>query len=137
VEEIVSLSSTTIEFLNEKRYATLATIGLDGAPSLSVMWYALDGHDILMNTKRGRLKDRHLLADNRASICVEDGYRYVTITGRITMNDDQTVAQADIAALATRYEGAERSAEMVASQFGNEERVTIRLSIDRISAHGF
>jgi len=133
----VTLSSTAITFLNEKRYATLATINSDGAPQQSVMWYALDGIEILMNTKRGRLKDRNLINDNRASICIEDGYRYLTITGQITMNDDQVVAQADIAALATRYEGAEKAAQQVESQFGKEERVTLRLSIERVSEHGF
>jgi hypothetical protein len=90
-----------------------------------------------MNTRRGRVKDKNLLADPRASICIEDGYRFVTISGTITMNDDQTVAQADIKRLATRYEGAESAERQMRESFGKQTRVTIRLSIDHVIANGF
>jgi PPOX class probable F420-dependent enzyme len=124
-------------FLAERRFASLATINTDGAPQQSVMWYMLDGDTVVMNTRRGRVKDRNLLTDNRASICVEDGYRYVTISGRIAMNDDQSVAQADIKALATRYDGPEEAERIHAATFSKQQRVTLRLSIERVDAHGF
>lgn len=133
----MTLLPEVLAFLNEQRFATLATINASGTPQQTVMWYLIDGDTFLMNTARGRLKDRNLVTDNRASVCVEDGYRYVTITGRITMIDDQSVAQADIKALATRYQGADKAEEMMTATFGNQERVTLRMSIDRVSAHGF
>lgn len=133
----MALDPAVKTFLEEIRFGTLATINRSGAPQQSVMWYELQGDEIMMNTKRGRLKDRNLINDNRASLCVDDGYHYVTLVGRITMNDDQAVAQADIHRLATRYEGPERADEMTRDQFGKEERVTLRMSIDRVSAHGF
>jgi PPOX class probable F420-dependent enzyme len=125
-----------LAFLNEVRFATLATVNRDGAPQQSVMWYLIDGDEVLMNTARGRIKDKNLLADPRASICVEDGYRYVAISGRVTTNDDQAVAQPDIERLATRYHGAEHTGAMMAEQFGKQTRVTLRLTIDRVDAHG-
>jgi PPOX class probable F420-dependent enzyme len=133
----LALEPAVIEFLNEKRYATLATIGADGAPQQTVMWYVLDGDTVLMNTARGRVKDKNLLADPRASICIEDAYRFVTISGTIAMNDDQAVAQPDIKRLATRYEGAETAERTVADAFGRQTRVTLRLSINRVVANGF
>jgi PPOX class probable F420-dependent enzyme len=133
----VALEPAIREFLNEMRFATLATVNTDGAPQQSVMWYLVDRDTIMMNTLRGRVKDRNLISDNRASICVEDGYRYVTISGRIAMNDDQAVAQPDIKALAARYEGPDRAEEMMQATFGQQQRVTLRLSIDRVDAHGF
>jgi PPOX class probable F420-dependent enzyme len=133
----VALDPTVQQFLEDVRFGTLATINRSGSPQQTVMWYELQGDEIMMNTARGRLKDRNLVADNRASLCVDDGYHYVTITGRITMNDDQTVAQADIHRLAVRYDGKERADEMSRDQFGKQERITLRLSIDRVSAHGF
>lgn len=133
----MSLDPAVLAFLNEPRFATLATVNRDGAPQQSVMWYVVDGDHVLMNTARGRIKDQNLATDPRASICVEDGYRYVAISGRVTTSDDQTVAQPDIARLATRYEGAERAGEMMAGQFGKQTRVTLRLAIDRVDARGF
>jgi hypothetical protein len=53
------------------------------------------------------------------------------------MNDDQAVAQPDIKALAARYEGPDRAEEMMQATFGQQQRVTLRLSIDRVDAHGF
>lgn len=126
-----------LEFLNEVRFATLATVNRDGAPQQSVMWYLIDDGEVLMNTARGRIKDKNLAADPRASVCVEDGYRYVAISGRVAMNDDQAVAQPDIQRLATRYHGADHARKMMAEQFGKQTRVTLRLTVDRIDAHGF
>lgn len=133
----MTLDSAQRAFLDEVRFAVLATANPDGLPHQSVMWYVLDGDQIMMNTRRGRVKDRNLLRVNRASICVEDGYRYLTITGAIELNEDQAVAQADIERLATRYHGSDRAAEMMRDQFGSQTRVTIRMSIDTIDAHGF
>lgn len=133
----MTLDPAIRDFLNEKRYAVLATVNRSGTAQQSVMWYMVDGDDIVMNTARGRLKDRNMVADQRVSICIEDAYRYVTITGEVELNDNQTVAQADIHALATRYEGRESADRQVQESFGKQERVTLRLKIARVDAHGF
>ena len=131
------LSAAVRSFLEEPRFCTLATINHDGTPQQSVIWYQLQGDEIMMNTARGRLKDRNLVRDPRASICLEDGYRYLAIRGTVSLNADQTVAQEDIRHLSQRYHGPEKAEEQVRTQFSREERVTIRLSIDRVDAAGF
>ncbi len=135
VRQVAQLSDKAREFLNEQRFATLATINRDGTPHQTVMWYELQGDAIMMNTARGRLKDSNLLRDARISICVEDGYRFVTCVGVAELNDDQEVAQADIARLAARYHTPERAAAMKAN-FAKEERVTIRMAIARVLERG-
>lgn len=131
------LTKDVRESLSETRFAVLATINRDGTPQQSTVWYELQDGEIMMNTRRGRLKDRNLRRDPRASICVEDGYRYVTIRGTVTLIDDQEVAQEDIKRLAIRYHGQDISEDQVRNQFSKEERVTIRLPIDHLSAYGF
>jgi PPOX class probable F420-dependent enzyme len=133
----VTLTDPIRKFLNERRFAVLATVNADGSPQQSVMWFVLDGDRIVMNTRRGRRKDRNLVNDNRASICVEDGYRYVTIEGRIAMVADQAIAQADIKALAERYDGPGKAEEIARTTFSKEQRITLHLSVDRVDAHGF
>jgi PPOX class probable F420-dependent enzyme len=85
-----------------------------------------------MNTAAGRVKHRNLLRDPRASICVVDGYRWVTISGQVTLNDDQAVAQADIKRLAIRYHGQEKGEQQARESFSKQQRVTIRLKIERV-----
>ena len=128
-------------FLEEPRFGVLGTVNADGSPQQTVMWYALRGDTVMMNTKRGRKKDRNLLRDPRASLCVEDGFRYVTLEGIIAMVEDRETTQADIAALARRYrdpEGdPEEQARMAREMFGPQDRITLLLSIDRVDVHGF
>jgi PPOX class probable F420-dependent enzyme len=131
------LTEAAKQFLQEKRFAALATINRDGTPQQSIVWYELQGDEIMMNTKRGRLKDRNLVRDPRVSICVEDGYRYITIRGTVRLIDDQQVAQADIMRLAMRYHGTEIAERQARDQFGKEERITIRLPIERVKLYGF
>lgn len=133
----VALTDAVRAFLEEPRFASLATLNPDGSVQQTVMWYALRDDRILMNTARGRKKDRNLLHDRRVSICVEEGYRYVTIAGEVTLVEDQATAQADIKHLAERYHGPGRAAEMVRNGFAKQERITLLLPIGRVDAHGF
>src|SRR5579884_2710990 len=105
-----TLSEKARQFLEEpgKRFVVLATINKDGTPQQSTVWYELQGDEITMNTRRGRLKDRNLRRDPRCSICVEDGYQYVTITGTVQLVDDQSIAQEDIKHLAILNHGQEK-----------------------------
>lgn len=133
----MELSSTVRAFLDEPRFGVLATINGDGSPQQTVMWYQFRGDTVMMNTRRGRKKDRNLLRDGRASLCIEDGQRYVTLDGTIAMFDDQDIAQADIAALARRYHDPEDAERMIRSDFKPQERVTLILTVSRVEAHGF
>jgi PPOX class probable F420-dependent enzyme len=134
---IDKLTPAVRAFLDEKRFASLATINPDGSPHQTVMWYAVQGDTIMMNTKRGRIKDQNMVRDPRVSICVEDGQRYVTIAGTVAMIEDQARAQADIKALATRYDGPEEAEAISRNTFSKQERITLILSIDHVIADGF
>lgn len=130
------LSEAARRLLGGRRFAVLATINRDGTPQQSVVWYVLNGDEILMNTRRGRLKDRNLRRDPRCSICVEDGYTYLTIRGHVTLIDDQETAQADIRRLAIRYHGEERGDRQSRESFSQEKRVTIRLRPEQVKEYG-
>ena len=132
----MTLSEEARAFLEEPRFAVLATVNADGSAQQTVMWYMLRGDQVMMNTKRGRLKDRNLLRDRRVSICVEDGYRYITIAGEVELVEDPIMAHADIKALAVRYHGPERGETMARDSFAAEERVSILLPIRDVVERG-
>ncbi|CAN5745605.1 hypothetical protein BH23CHL2_BH23CHL2_35560 [soil metagenome] len=100
----------------------------------------LRGDTIIMNTARGRKKERNIRADPRVSLCWEDKYRFVSINGTVTeMIDDPDQALADIFSLARRYNPGV-SDEDIDHQFSNfrqEERITIVVSIDSMILNGF
>ncbi|HEY0070612.1 MAG TPA: PPOX class F420-dependent oxidoreductase [Chloroflexia bacterium] len=129
------LSDKVREFLTQRRFAVLATINEDGTPQQTVMWYELQGDRIMMNTAAGRIKEKNLKADPRVSFCVEDEYDYVTLTGRVELDYDRERSQADIKALATRYDGAEKAERMMRNTFSKQDRVTIYMTIERVDAN--
>ncbi|MEJ7654796.1 MAG: PPOX class F420-dependent oxidoreductase [Chloroflexia bacterium] len=131
------MDPTVREFLEEIRFAVVATLNADGSPQQTVLWYELQGDSIMVNTARDRVKDRNLRRDPRMWVCLEDGYRYVTASGRVEIVDDQAVAQADIRNLAIRYHGADRGEQMSRDSFQKQHRVTILLSLDNLTAYGF
>ena len=132
------LSAAQRTFLEEKRFAVVGTKNPDGSPHLAVMWYLLDGDHIVVNSAQGRIKDRNLAADSRMSVLVEDGYRWIRIDGRASIEHDQAIAQADIRRLAARYYQDERKVdEAVKNNFGKQHRITYRLPIRRVAGEGF
>lgn len=86
----------------------------------------------MMNTKAGRVKDLNMKRDPRISICVENGYTYVTISGIVEMNEDQETAHHDIYRLAARYHGEETAKRQMEEQFSKEQRITLRLKCENI-----
>ena len=124
-------------FLEERRFAVLGTLNADGSIQQTVMWYELRGDHIMMNTRRGRVKDRNLLRDPRVSLCIEEGQRFVTISGRITFDEDPATAQADIKALAIRYDGPASGEEQARNTFAQQERISLRLPLTHVITHGF
>lgn len=131
----MELTQAMLDFLNEPRFAVAATIGKDGMPQQTVVWYQIQGDEVVMNTAKGRIKEINLRRDARMSLCIEEGYRYVTIRGRVVL--DEVNAQQDIERLAIHYVGAVRAKEMMRTQFSKEERVTVRLKMDKVSGIGF
>lgn len=130
-----ALSEKARALVQERRFAVLGTINKDGSPQLTTMWYLLDGDVILMNTKAGRTKERNMRRDPRISVCIEDGYSYVTISGTVAMIDDPQVAQRDIYRLAVRYNGEEEARRQMEEQFSKETRVTLHLKLEHIIEH--
>ena len=122
-----TLSDKARAFLQERRFAVLATLNKDGSPQLTTMWYLLEGDTIKMNTKAGRIKDLNMKRDPRIAICVEDGYSFVTISGTVSMNEDQETAHRDIYRLAVRYNGEEKAKQQLEEQFSKEYRITLYL----------
>lgn len=134
-----TLSERVRRFLESTRFATIATVDPDGSPRQAVIWYRLDGDDIVINSKVGRRWPSNLVRDERISLAVHDhtdGYRWVGLTGVVTAIEDQATAQADIAEMARRYHADEPDeAERMVRGFEGQRRISFRVRIDDAYVH--
>lgn len=132
------LTQAERDFLHETRFAVLGTTNENGSVHLTVMWYALEGDEIMFNTAAGRKKPKNLSRDPRASLIVPDGYRFVRVEGTVRANDDQAVAQADIRRLAFRYyQSDDRVQRSVDATWAKQHRISYRMPADRVYSSGF
>lgn len=138
---VVPLPDTVRTFLaSGLRFATIATIDPDGAPRQAVIWYTLDGDDLVINSAVGRRWPSNLVRDPRISVAVtdaEDGYRWVGLTGVVETVTDQPAAQADIAAMARRYHADEpdEAERLIRDRFEHQERISFRVRAVAIHDH--
>ena len=79
--------------LLDGQVATLGTVGPDGRPQLSEVWYLADGDTVKISLNTSRQKTKNLLANPGVSLLLLDlaiPYRYLEIRGdaEITPDDD-------------------------------------------------
>ncbi|MGC0419768.1 PPOX class F420-dependent oxidoreductase [Embleya sp. AB8] len=129
----ISLNDPARRLLDAPHSAVLATINKDGSPQTSVVWVGRDGDDVLISSQAGRLKDRNLRRDPRASLTVYDPADpevYVEIRGTATITDDTDRELA--VALAEKYEGAGAGEEYLALP-PESVRIVIRITPTRLT----
>jgi len=100
------ISDDARALLEQPLFASLATIGPDGHPQVTVVWLHVDGDRVIFNTAAGRAKHRNMERDPRVTVMLLDpdnGYRYAELRGSVEM----TEAGADVGvdALAQKYLG--------------------------------
>jgi PPOX class probable F420-dependent enzyme len=140
----MTLTERQREYLESKNlFAILATINPDGTAQQTVMWYELHGDTIVMNTKAGRVKSHNLERDQRVSICVPNGDRYITITGTAELDPNPEVGHAGIRRLAERYseetDPIKREVDVAQQMetFLRQARVQITVPIEHVIEWGF
>jgi PPOX class probable F420-dependent enzyme len=130
---MASLTEPQRAFLNDNPFVgIITTLRRDGSPHSTVVWVDVDGDDVLVNTARGRVKERNIARDPRVSLAVvdpEDTYRWVAVTGRAVLEDDG--ADAHIDKLSRKYLGTDYPWRSTAG-----ERVIARITVDRVDARG-
>jgi len=83
--------------LLDGQFATLGTVGPDGRPQLTEVWFLADGETVALSLNTSRQKTKNLLANPAASLFLLDlanAYRYVELRGdaEISADDDYSFA---------------------------------------------
>jgi PPOX class probable F420-dependent enzyme len=79
------------------QFATLATVGPDGRPQLSEVWFLAEGDTVSVSLNTGRQKTKNLLANPAATLFLLDlavPYRYLEVRGdaEVSADDDYSYA---------------------------------------------
>ncbi|WP_419993051.1 pyridoxamine 5'-phosphate oxidase family protein [Streptomyces boninensis] len=69
------------DFLAAQRTCRVATIGADGAPHVSPLWYAWDGEALWLYSITRSRRWAHLRANPRVSVVVDAGHEYGELRG--------------------------------------------------------
>jgi PPOX class probable F420-dependent enzyme len=122
------------DLLQKKAFAALATIGRNGAPQVTPVWFDDDGRHIRFNTAKGRVKDKNLRRNPAVALSIQDPenpYRYVQVKGRVAEITEEG-ADAHIDALAKKYLGKDR----YPNRQPGEVRVIYKVVPERVQVMG-
>jgi PPOX class probable F420-dependent enzyme len=122
------------DLLDKKAFANLATLMPDGRPQVTPVWFDSDGSHIIVNSAKGRVKDRNMRRDPRVSVAISDPdnpYRHIQVMGRVA-DITETGADAHIDKLAKKYLGADK----YPYRQPGEVRVMYKIEPERVSTMG-
>ncbi|PAU83917.1 PPOX class F420-dependent enzyme [Halorubrum salipaludis] len=94
-----------VDIFESESYAHLATVMPDGTPHVTPVWVDHEGREyVLVNTARGRQKERNVRRNPRVGVSVldpTDPYRYVSVRGEAELTEEGATEHID--ELARRY----------------------------------
>jgi len=122
------------DLFNKKAFASLGTLMPDGRPQATPVWCDVEGDLVIINSAKGRQKDRNLRRDPRVSLAIIDPdnpYRYLELRGRVVEITEQGAA-AHIDKMAKKYLGVDK----YPYSNPNETRVIYKIQPDHATMMG-
>jgi len=122
------------DLFDKPAFGILATLMPDGQPQVTPVWCDLQGDLVIVNSAKGRQKDKNIRRDPRVALAVidpENPYRYLEIRGRVVEITEQG-ADAHIDKMAKKYLGADKYPYRQAS----EVRVMYKIQAEHTNTMG-
>jgi PPOX class probable F420-dependent enzyme len=123
-----------LDLFQKRAFASLATLMPDGSPQVTPVWVDYDGTHVIVNSARGRQKDRNMERDRRVALSIQDPdnpYRYIQVRGRVETIAEEG-ADAGIDKLAKKYTGADK----YPNRRAGEVRVIYKIKPESVTANG-
>lgn len=127
------IPSEYLDLLQTPTFGHLTTLMPDGSPQVSPMWCDFDGTHVIINSAKGRQKDRNMRRDPRVALALSDPknpYRYLQVRGKV-IEITETGADAHIDKLSQKYLG-----KAYPFRQSGEVRVIYRIALERVSGSG-
>lgn len=100
-----------LDLFSKRAFANLATVMPNGQPQVTPVWCDLKDGYVLINTARGRQKDRNMKRDPHVSVAISDPdnpYRYLEVRGQAEEVDAGSAADQHIDKMAKKYLGQDK-----------------------------
>jgi PPOX class probable F420-dependent enzyme len=117
----------------KKAFADLALVLRDGTPQATPVWFDWDGEHVIINTARGRVKDKVLHRRPVVALMIADPanpYRYIQIKGPVVAESEEG-AYDQICSLQEKYHGNREYPRRP-----GEVRVTYKIKPEKVQARG-
>ena len=98
------------DLFEKKAFANLATVNADGTPQVTPVWIDYDGDYVLVNSARGRRKDKNMERNRAVALSIQDPdnpYRYLEVRGSVAEITEQN-ADTHIDKMAKKYIGQDK-----------------------------
>jgi len=98
------------DLFEKQAFANLATLMPDGSPQVTPVWCDYDGKNVIVNSAKGRQKDKNLRRDARVALAISDPanpYRYLEVRGKV-VDITENGADAHIDKMAKKYLGKDK-----------------------------
>lgn len=98
------------DLFDKKAFAHVATMMPDGTPQVTPVWVDYDGQYVIINSARGRQKDKNIKRNPAVSLSIQDPenpYRYLEIRGRVAEITEEG-GDEHIDKMAKKYMGVDR-----------------------------
>jgi PPOX class probable F420-dependent enzyme len=98
------------ELFHKKAFAHLATMMKDGTPQVTPVWCDFDGTHIVVNSAKGRTKDKNMRRNPNVALSVQDPdnpYRYIAVRGKV-VDITENGADDHIDKMAKKYRGVDK-----------------------------
>jgi PPOX class probable F420-dependent enzyme len=130
------IPNSHLDLIEGPVYITLATIMPDGQPQATVVWCNYDGEHVLVNTARGRQKEKNMSERPMATILAldpENPYRYLEVRGDVAEMTEKG-AKEHIDQLASLYVNKPKyyGGAAPADREGKEVRVICKIKPTRV-----
>lgn len=123
-------------FVRSMKAAIVTSLRKDGSPTSSLIFYALDGDELLFSTTADRIKAKTLRRDPRIAVAILDEgapWRYATIEGTATVIDDDVVPDHIKINRAMRGQPDWQPPEGYEETLRTQRRVVVRVKAARVS----
>ena len=98
------------DLFGKRAFASLATLMPDGRPQVTPVWVDIEGDLVVINSAKGRQKDKNVRRDPRVSLAIidpENPYRFMEIRGRVVEITEQGGSE-HIDKMAKKYLGVDK-----------------------------
>jgi PPOX class probable F420-dependent enzyme len=127
------LSDWAKQLLRQFHFAVLSTLNPDGSSHLTTMWYLLENDaTVVMSAPARTRKAKNLRRDPRIAICVPDGNRYVSLSGHVSIIEEQSIVHRDIEHLVQRYVPDEAARAQVIEALIEQGRVSLHFTPEKV-----